>query len=121
MSDTLLPHSTLFRAGECLVCNDTRVIPAQLEGRRPPREGDGAPSAPGASIGATLHKRIDLRRWQAFVRHARRLRVGETVDFGSGGAALAGERLADGSFVLAFPGDEPVGLPPDSPGRMPLT
>src|SRR3546814_18440262 len=88
MSDTLLPHSTLFRAGECLVCNDTRVIPAQLEGRRPPREGDVAPGAPGASIGATHHKRIDLRRWQAFVRNARRLRVGETVDFGSGVAAL---------------------------------
>src|SRR3546814_15241063 len=46
-----------LRAGDCLVFNDTRVIPAQLEGRR----GE-------ASIGATLHKRIDLRRWQAFVR-----------------------------------------------------
>ena len=37
---------SLLRAGDCLVFNDTRVIPAQLEGRR------GA-----ASIGATLHKR----------------------------------------------------------------
>ena len=60
-----------LRPGDCLVFNDTRVIPAQLEGRR----GD-------ARIGATLHKRIDLRRWQAFVRNAKRLRIGETVDFG---------------------------------------
>ena len=80
-----------------LVFNDTRVIPAQLEGRR----GD-------AKIGATLHKRIDLRRWQAFVRNAKRLRDGETVDFGSGVEAVAEERLPDGSFMLAFAGDEPV-------------
>ena len=44
----------LLRAGDCLVFNDTRVIPAQLEGTR----GE-------ARIGATLHKRIDLRQWQA--------------------------------------------------------
>ncbi|MBB5705827.1 tRNA preQ1(34) S-adenosylmethionine ribosyltransferase-isomerase QueA [Sphingopyxis panaciterrulae] len=98
-----------LRAGDCLVFNDTRVIPAQLEGRR----GE-------ASIGATLHKRIDLRRWQAFVRNAKRLRVGETVDFGAGVEALAEERLADGSFVLAFAGDEPVELLLERAGRMPL-
>src|SRR5690606_3493934 len=98
-----------LRAGDCLVFNDTRVIPAQLEGRR----GE-------ASIGATLHKRIDLRRWQAFVRNAKRLRVGETVDFGAGVEALAEERLADGSFVLAFAGEEPVELLLERAGRMPL-
>src|SRR3546814_7855558 len=79
----------------CLVFNDTRVIPAQLEGRRGVRP-DGEQSAPGAKIGATLHKRVDLRRWHAFVRNAKRLRVGETVDFGAGVAAVAEERLADG-------------------------
>ena len=99
----------LLRAGDCLVFNDTRVIPAQLEGRR----GD-------AKIGATLHKRIDLRRWQAFIRNAKRLRVGETVDFGSGVAAVAEERLADGSFILAFAGDEPVEALLERAGTMPL-
>src|SRR5690606_13304030 len=58
----------LLRASDMLVFNDTRVIPAQLEGRR----GE-------ARIGATLHKRIDLRRWQAFVRNARRLREGDVI------------------------------------------
>jgi S-adenosylmethionine:tRNA ribosyltransferase-isomerase len=100
---------TWLRPGDCLVFNDTRVIPAQLEGRR----GD-------AKIGATLHKRIDLRRWQAFVRNAKRLRVGETVDFGSGVAALAEERLPDGSFILVFAGDEPVEVLLERAGTMPL-
>jgi len=98
-----------LRAGDCLVFNDTRVIPAQLEGRR----GD-------AKIGATLHKRIDLRRWQAFVRNAKRLRTGESVDFGGGVTALAEERLPDGSFILAFAGDEPVELLLERAGTMPL-
>ncbi|MGR4889877.1 tRNA preQ1(34) S-adenosylmethionine ribosyltransferase-isomerase QueA [Sphingopyxis sp. LARHCG72] len=109
-----------LRPGDCLVFNDTRVIPAQLEGRRAPREEDGAQGAPGARIGATLHKRIDLRRWQAFVRNAKRLRVGESVDFGAGVAALAEERLADGSFILAFAGDEPVEVLLERAGTMPL-
>ncbi|KAB2848975.1 MAG: tRNA preQ1(34) S-adenosylmethionine ribosyltransferase-isomerase QueA, partial [Sphingopyxis terrae] len=98
-----------LRPGDCLVFNDTRVIPAQLEGRR----GD-------ARIGATLHKRIDLRRWQAFVRNAKRLRIGETVDFGAGVSALAEDRLADGSFILFFPGEEPVELLLERAGTMPL-
>lgn len=98
-----------LRPGDCLVFNDTRVIPAQLEGQR----GD-------AKIGATLHKRIDLRRWQAFVRNAKRLRVGETVDFGSEVSALAEERLPDGSFILAFAGDEPVEVLLERAGTMPL-
>ena len=99
----------LLRAGDCLIFNDTRVIPAQLEGKR------GA-----ASIGATLHKRLDLRRWQAFVRNAKRLRVGETVDFGAGVAALAEARHEDGSFTLMFKGDEPVELLLERAGTMPL-
>ena len=107
----------LLRAGDCLVFNDTRVIPAQLEGRRGARGEEGAP---GAKIGATLHKRIDLRRWQAFVRNAKRLRVGDTVDFGAGVAAVAEDRLADGSFILAFGGDEPVELLLERAGTMPL-
>ena len=108
-----------LRAGDCLVFNDTRVIPAQLEGRRGVRQDD-AQSASGAKIGATLHKRIDLRRWQAFVRNGKRLRVGETVDFGEGVEALAEERLADGSFILAFAGDEPVEVLLERAGTMPL-
>src|ERR1700759_4407593 len=76
----------LLRAGDVLVFNDTRVIPAQLEGRR----GD-------ASIGATLHKREGPREWQAFLRNARRARVGDSIDFGEGVSASVVDKPADGS------------------------
>jgi S-adenosylmethionine:tRNA ribosyltransferase-isomerase len=100
---------SLLRKGDCLIFNDTRVIPAQLKGTR----GD-------ASIGATLHKRLDLRRWQAFIRNARRLRVGDQVDFGAGVTAVAEARHDDGSFTLFFEGDEPVEVLLERAGTMPL-
>lgn len=99
----------LLRAGDMLVLNDTRVIPAQLEGRRG-----------NASIGATLHKREGPRAWRAFVRNARRLREGDRIDFGSGVSAIATERGSDGSLLLSFEGDEPVELLLDRAGHMPL-
>jgi len=99
----------LLRAGDVLVFNDTKVIPAQLEGRR----GE-------ARIGATLHKRLDLRRWQAFVRNAKRLREGDTIEFAHGVAALAEARHADGSWTLTFGGEEPVEVLLERAGRMPL-
>lgn len=100
---------SLLNPGDVLVFNDTRVIPAQLEGLR----GD-------ARIGATLHKRIDLRRWQAFVRNAKRLRIDDVIEFGAGVCAIAEERFADGSFTLFFPGDEPVETLLERAGQMPL-
>lgn len=99
----------LLRRGDVLVFNNTRVIPAQLEGRR----GE-------AKIGATLHKRIDLRRWQAFVRNAKRLREGDVVTFTDGVSATAERRLPDGSYVLHFAGDDPVEVLLDRAGQMPL-
>ncbi len=99
----------MLRKGDVLVFNDTRVIPAQLEGRR----GD-------ARIGATLHKRIDLRRWQAFVRNAKRLHEGDLVLFPAGVSAMAEARHPDGSWTLAFGGEEPVEVLLERAGRMPL-
>ena len=99
----------LLKRGDVLVFNDTRVIPAQLEGRR----GE-------AKIGATLHKRIDLRRWQAFVRNAKRLRTGDTIDFANGVQATAETRGDDGSWTLAFVGEEPVEVLLERAGQMPL-
>jgi len=99
----------LLRAGDCLIFNDTRVIPAQLEGKR----GD-------AKIGATLHKREGLRSWRAFIRNAKRLREGDRIDFGTDVSAIADDRQEDGSFRLTFDGDEPVELLLERAGRMPL-
>src|SRR3954471_24925258 len=75
----------LLRPGDVLVFNDTRVIPAQLEGRR----GE-------ARIGATLHKREGPRDWRAFVRNAKRVREGDRIDFGAEVSAIAREKKADG-------------------------
>ena len=98
-----------LRRGDLLVFNDTRVIPAQLEGRR----GQ-------ARIGATLHKREGPRRWRAFIRNAKRLRDGDEIVFGAGVTARAIDRAEDGSFALDFAGDEPVELLLERAGRMPL-
>jgi S-adenosylmethionine:tRNA ribosyltransferase-isomerase len=111
---TVLDLAKRLRAGDCLVFNDTRVIPAQLEGIRRTFKGDEA------RIGATLHKRIDLRRWQAFIRNAKRLRAGDRIEFGADVTAIAQERQADGSFILAFEGSEPVEVLLERAGRMPL-
>ncbi len=99
----------VLRAGDLLVFNDTRVIPAQLDGTR----GE-------SRIGATLHKREGPRRWRAFIRNARRLRDGDAIDFGHGVTATAHDRAEDGSFALEFAGDEPVEVLLERAGRMPL-
>jgi S-adenosylmethionine:tRNA ribosyltransferase-isomerase len=99
----------LLRPGDVLVFNDTKVIPAQLEGRR----GE-------ASIGATLHKREGSREWQAFLRNSKRVRPGDTIDFGEGVAASVVEKAKDGSALLFFHGKEPVELLLERAGRMPL-
>jgi S-adenosylmethionine:tRNA ribosyltransferase-isomerase len=99
----------LLRPGDVLLFNDTKVISAQLEGCK----GD-------ARIGATLHKRVGPREWWAFVRNARRLRPGDTIDFSSGVAAELVERGEEGACLLRFAGDEPVELLLERAGRMPL-
>ena len=110
MSDRgVLDLPEILRPGDILVFNDTRVIPAQLEGRR----GE-------ASIGATLHKREGLRSWWAFVRNAKRVRDGDLIEFGDGVKASAVARDEDGAILLHFHGEDPVELLLDRAGQMPL-
>jgi len=105
----VLDLPTLLRPGDVLVFNDTKVIPAQLEGKR----GE-------ASVGATLHKREGPREWRAFLRNAKRVREGDTIDFGEGVCATAVDKDAEGSALLRFHGEEPVELLLERAGRMPL-
>jgi S-adenosylmethionine:tRNA ribosyltransferase-isomerase len=67
-----------LEAGDQLVVNDTRVIAAQLTGRR---LGRGAEPR----IEATLIRRVDGSRWQALVKPAKRLSAGDIVRFGAEG------------------------------------
>ena len=106
---TMLDLPELLRPDDVLVFNDTKVIPAQLEGKR----GD-------ASIGATLHKRDGLRRWWTFVRNAKRVKNGDVIDFGQGVVATAIERDEAGAILLEFGGDQPVEVLLDRAGHMPL-
>jgi S-adenosylmethionine:tRNA ribosyltransferase-isomerase len=106
---TVMDLPDLLRPGDVLMFNDTKVIPAQLEGRR----GE-------ASIGATLHKREGPREWQAFLRNAKRAHPGDSIDFGAGVSASVVEKSGDGSALLHFDGEEPVELLLERAGRMPL-
>ena len=64
-----------LRPGDAVVFNDTKVIPARLNGTR---ERDGAVVA----VEATLHQRKAPHRWTAFMKPGKRLRVGDRVRFG---------------------------------------
>jgi S-adenosylmethionine:tRNA ribosyltransferase-isomerase len=99
----------ILRPGDVLVFNDTRVIPAQLEGKR----GE-------ARIGATLHKRQGLREWWSFIRNAKRVRDGDVIEFGGGVKASAVERDAEGAILLHFHGEDPVETLLERAGQMPL-
>lgn len=71
----------LLRPGDALVFNDTKVIPAQLEGTR--MRGDNH-----SAVSATLHMRIAADRWKAFARPGKRIKAGDRIRFGTGDAAL---------------------------------
>jgi S-adenosylmethionine:tRNA ribosyltransferase-isomerase len=88
----------LLRAGDLLVFNDTRVIPAALAGTRAARAVGGG-GAVTAEI--NLHKRAGPDRWRAFVRPAKRLRIGDTIEFGTFSAEVI-EKATGGDTLLAF-------------------
>jgi S-adenosylmethionine:tRNA ribosyltransferase-isomerase len=99
----------LLAPGDVLVFNDTRVIPAQLFGRK----GE-------AKIGVTLHKREGPYEWRAFVRNAKRLKAGDRVDFGAGLEGVVSDKGADGSILWRFECDGPLEAALHAAGTMPL-
>jgi S-adenosylmethionine:tRNA ribosyltransferase-isomerase len=92
-----------LKAGDQLVVNDTKVISAQLKGRRLGRETE-------PKIEATLIKRLDGSRWQALVKPAKKLARGDVVRFGNEGrVCLLGhldaeveDKGEDGAVTLSF-------------------
>ena len=85
-----------LRRGDLLVFNNTKVIPAALSGIRVGRLG----TTP--KIEALLHLRLDGSRWKAFVKPAKKLEVGDTVEFGSLGAIVE-EKGDAGEVIFRFP------------------
>lgn len=84
---------SLLRAGDILVSNDTRVIPAQLSAMRG-----------GARIGITLDRPRPDGAWHALARNARRLHPGDTLVFDGAEDFTAEviERDPDGGVALLF-------------------
>lgn len=94
----------LLRAGDVLVFNNTRVIPASLSGHRIGRLG----TTP--KIEALLHLRLDGSRWKTFVKPAKKLEKGDRVRFSREGNpinnnqlyATVAEKGEAGEVTLAF-------------------
>lgn len=98
-----------LKAGDQLVVNDTKVIAAQLSGRRIGR-------ATEPKIEATLIKRLDGSRWQALVRPAKKLAVGDGLRFGNEGRvcllgnldATVESKGEEGEVTLSFSFHGPI-------------
>jgi S-adenosylmethionine:tRNA ribosyltransferase-isomerase len=81
----------LLRAGDVLVANDTRVIPARLTGTR------GA-----ATLEVTLHLDQGGGTWRAFIKGARRVKPGDTIRFADDFSATVIAKSPEGDIVLRF-------------------
>jgi S-adenosylmethionine:tRNA ribosyltransferase-isomerase len=85
----------LLAAGDVLVFNRTRVLPAQLDGVR---EGRGEQPR----IGVTLHKRVSALEWRAFAKPGRKLSRGTRILFGAEFSASVTDKAEGGEIGLAF-------------------
>lgn len=80
--------------GDCLVINDTKVIPARLYGVR---------EDTGAKIELLLLEKKNKDQWQALVKPGKRVKIGSRLVFGNGilkGQAI--DILEDGSRIIEF-------------------
>jgi len=87
----------LLRPGDLVVCNDTKVIPARLAGKR------GA-----ATVEVTLHHDEGGGAWRAFAKGARRLHPGDRLEFAENFAARVVEKHAQGDVTLRFEMEGPA-------------
>jgi S-adenosylmethionine:tRNA ribosyltransferase-isomerase len=84
-----------LRPGDILVFNDTRVIPARLNGTRT-RDGQAV------RVEATLHRRLSPSGWTAFMKPGKRLKPGDRVVFGERFEAEVVDKADGGEVTLAF-------------------
>lgn len=111
---TVADLASELRSGDVLVFNNTKVIPASLAGVRVGRAG----TTP--RIEALLHQRLDGSRWKAFVRPAKKLQPGDTIDF-SGLLARVENKYDSGELELLFDvSDEALDAKLAEIGQVPL-
>ena len=80
-----------LEAGDLLIVNNTRVLPARLTGKR----GE-------ARIQVTLHRRVDRAVWRCFAKPSKKLRLGERIDFSDTLSAEVNYVGDDGERGLLF-------------------
>ena len=79
--------------GDCLVLNDSRVLPARLLGHRPT----------GGAVELLLLRDLGERKWECLAKPGRKLQAGQEVIFGDGKLkAVVCEVLDDGNRVVEF-------------------
>ena len=82
-----------LQSGDCLVMNDSRVLPARLLGHRPT----------GGAVEVLLLRDLGSGRWECLAKPGRKMQVGQQVIFGNGElAATVAEVLEDGNRVVQF-------------------
>ncbi len=98
-----------LRPGDVLVCNDSRVIPARLSGRKV----DG-----GAKVELLLLRRLERGVWETLARPGRRLKAGTRVELGEGSIIEAQviEKKETGTVIVSFPDEEAL----EKAGAVPL-
>ncbi len=110
--------------GDCLVINDTKVIPARLLGERLPREVEGMKQpadAPRAHMELLLLKRLGDRTWETLAKPGKRAKVGDRISFGDGALlATVTEVKDDGNRIVRFDFDGIFEEILDKLGQMPL-
>ena len=101
-----------LRAGDVLVLNNSKVIPARIYGRKPT----------GAHCELLLLKRTEGNRWECLVRPGKRLHKGAEVVISDELRAVVGEELVDGkrSVEFFFPEDGDFYDILDRVGKMPV-
>jgi len=98
--------------GDCLVLNNTKVIPARLLGKR---EGTGG------HVEVLLLKRINATDWETLVKPGKSCRPGQRLDFGEGVLkAEVLEVVEDGNRIVRFNFDGIFEEILDKLGEMPL-
>jgi len=101
-----------LREGDCLVINDTKVIPARLYGRR---EGTGG------AVEVLLLKRLGDSSWECLVRPGRKCRPGSRLEFGEGRLrAEITDVIGDGNRIIRFEYEGIFEEILDELGEMPL-
>ncbi|UUV04835.1 tRNA preQ1(34) S-adenosylmethionine ribosyltransferase-isomerase QueA [Ruegeria sp. YS9] len=106
-----------LRPGDRLVLNDTRVIPARLNGRR---HRDSAQGPVSAGIEATLLDPQADGTWSALIKPLKKVKLGEEIVFSDDLSATL-DRVADGQAYLRFNlSGEDFDAALDQAGAMPL-